>query len=180
MLLLDGVAQARWQRWFSVERTRQITRDALVRLLEYEKREFADDISRPVTSLEAQTGSPLMHTEFERRLRRLNPKLIYEQSISFPDRGGIYRIAPDGTKVFICGCGHGWMPEFTVRKFKEDLAPHPTERGVMIPVKIPDEPVMGWRTVLARLLRGGFVSTNLVNEFPSVRNQSRRWHELTH
>lgn len=182
MLTLDSVVQQRHQRQAVLERTRDVTRTALLRMLEEERDEFADDAGRPVTSLSAQAGKPLMHVQFVEKLRRINSNFLYEQSISFPDRGGIYMFQrqPDGAyrKTFLCGCGYGWMPEFTIRRFKKEMVPDHKIQGGWLERKIPDEPTMGWRTVVARLLRGRYISEGEVTKaFPNLM-PSRKWQTL--
>ena len=126
------------------------------------------DGGRPMDNPDAQVGIPLQGERIIGRLKRLNPNLWFERSLSDPTRYGCYALSPlhDGGKLYIVGFEAELNPEFTVivndeqGKFKK-----------FIP---------GWRRVLMRLIRSRLISEAQANKvFGPPNRDSERWTQLT-
>lgn len=107
------------------------------------------DGERDATSFEQQVGRPLECAEVMRRLHKLNPNLIFERSIAFPDIMGIY-IQDDSCEVrdglrkrHIVGFEYGFSPEYSVF--------HKHEKG-------PKKVTRGWRSLLLLLASKGIIN----------------------
>lgn len=106
---------------------------------------IAPDAGFDTTSAEAQLGRPLLSSEVQKRLRKLNPSLSFERAVADPSKIGIYvldGVSNPGTiwagRRFVLGMEAGMNPEFSVRRTDG--------------TKITKE-IRGWRTVLVRLIR---------------------------
>jgi hypothetical protein len=112
----------------------------------------------------AQQGRVLHTNEIMRRLRRINPALIYEISRAFPDIGAIYIVenVPDPItnkspwKRHICGIPHGMVWEFHRPLVVFEEIPEADGLGTVQSVKLEGK-VPGWREVLARLIVDGVI-----------------------
>jgi hypothetical protein len=129
-------------------RLREVYQKACV--AEYQRNEeasTADDGDRTTKDWDAQVGIPLVGPRIIGRLKKLNRNLWFEVSAADPAKTGVYILKSDGKggmeKQFICGMETELSPEFSVRvvddagKFKGEIR--------------------GWRTMLMRLIKGGFV-----------------------
>lgn len=104
------------------------------------------DAGRDTTDKEAQRGIELESSRIIGRLRKLNPNLWFEQSNADATKMGIYYLDPlaEGGRRFLCGFETGISPEFSVRLVDENGNFKSEKRG--------------WRTVLSKLIRKGFIS----------------------
>lgn len=141
----------------SSEKRREITETQLLRIYQREcAREYAqneanalaDDNGADTTSWEQMVGLPLIGARIITRLRRLNSNLWFEASNSDHTKTGVYILKNDfkggQTKEFICGMETELNPEFSVRVTDEAGK----AKGI----------ISGWRRVLMRLIRGGFIT----------------------
>lgn len=126
----------------------------------------APDGDRPTHLMEAQLGRPMTSGEIIKRLKRLNPNLLFERSIADPSIMGIYVAEKNEYgRRHLFGFEFGYSPEYSVRttdaegRFRE---------------------VRGWRTVLARLIRTRMISKEAAeNAFGIPTLDSKNWQTLT-
>ena len=112
------------------------------------------DGSSDVQSAEGQQGRRLPRGELVRRLQKLNPAILYEQSIRYPDQGGLYvmdKASPYGKRL-LCGLPHGVVNEFSTVLTKPSLIPDLTIAQHWQKIQQVDSRIPGWRTILYRLL----------------------------
>lgn len=110
---------------------------------------LAKDGDKDATSLAQQVGKPYHSSDIIKRLRHLNPNLVFEQSLAFPDIMGIYW--PDdraevrnGLRIrHILGFEAGYSPEFTV--YHKDT-------------RSPKKITRGWRSMLILLASKGYIN----------------------
>lgn len=134
-----------------------------------------DDAGRNSGDILAQLGRPLAAQEVIRRLKLCNGRLIFEQSIRYPNLTGIYiekweRNAAGGwtkRKMHICGMESGIMPEFSVLHKTTKQVANPDLFGTEKPVgrdlqwkEVPTflDQTRGWRTVLLRLMKANLIN----------------------
>lgn len=187
MLTLDSQQLARQQR-----RTRFLeSQDRQKALLWADRRNkeatVATDGGICTTSLEQQLGTPLSTAEVLRRIRLMNPDLIYEVSIRFPDRIGIYVIekrphmlalCPTVDKRMVVAMQLGMMPERSVRHVKLARVPEEEGAGWRYVEEFAGE-TRGWRTVLWRLLDEGLIKPYQIDKYFPVNLNSANWQRLT-
>lgn len=125
------------------------------------------DAARPMNNWDAQVGIPLRSHQIIKRLRKLNPSLWFELSRADHNKTGIYIPNPvDGSLQYIVGMETEVNPEFTVT-INDDNGNFQR----MIP---------GWRRVLMRLIRAGFISESGANAlFGPPNRDSERWATFT-
>lgn len=163
----------------SIGRTREIDRANLLAELERDRDTLVPDGRVDVTNFAAQLGTPLTSQQVVERLRRCNPKLHFEVSHSDPTKMGVYILTSHEEKKFICGMEFGYMPEFSVRHTTIRRSPDPDNPGNWLEREVFERETRGWRTVLARLIRGRFITpTQAYSHFPLGRS-SKNWHVLT-
>lgn len=155
-----------------------------------------DDAGRDVSSLEAQMGRPMTAQAVISKLKRICPRLYFEESKADPTKMGVYLQDPTGrvyvnpqgevlTLIHICGMESGVMPEFSVlHKGKKKVA-NPELLGSKEPTreigwKEVDTVVgetRGWRTVLIRLLGVGLITEHDVDKHFgwTPTHQSEKW-----
>lgn len=130
---------------------------------------IAPDAGFDTTSAEAQLGRPLLSSEVQKRLKKLNPSLSFERSIADPSKIGIYvadGISNLGTlyagRKFVLGMEAGMTPEFSVRQTDG--------------TKITKE-IRGWRTVLVRLIRERLIGRGAAEVMFNIAGgrQSENW-----
>ena len=138
----------------------------------------APDNGRSTTSLEQQLGRPLTSRQVIDRLKRMNPRLHFEPSLSDSTKMGIY-LPVEGSKRFICGMERGYMPEFSVRHAEEVEIPSPDLDGTKKKVNRIVRETRGWRTVLARLIRAGLVRIPDCERNFNFSHDSANWKGLT-
>ena len=129
------------------------------------------DGGRDFTDPEQQTGLPLHSDIIMRRLMKLNPNLWFEVSHASQKQYGIYLLNPatEGGRQFICGMPRGMVREFTTGSTD-------AETGELLGATV----VPGWRTVLARLIRGRYISQpKAVALFGPPTKDSEKWQVLT-
>ena len=150
------------QRQFHVEQKERIVQDRKDRE-SYIAPDGDVDIIRDQSA--AQRGRALQTSEIVRRLKKLNPALIFEVSKNFPDIGGLYIVEnrPDPItnispwKRHICGIPNGEVWEFHRPLVVEEQIPEPEGLGQAKTVKVEGQ-VPGWRMVLLRLIMDGIIS----------------------
>ena len=150
------------QRQFQVEQKERIVQDRKDRE-SYIAPDGDVDIIRDQSA--AQRGRALQTSEIVRRLKKLNPALIFEVSKNFPDIGGLYIVEnrPDPItnispwKRHICGIPNGEVWEFHRPLVVEEQIPEPEGLGQTKTVKVEGQ-VPGWRMVLLRLIMDGIIS----------------------
>lgn len=125
------------------------------------------DGERKMDDPAAQMGIPLQGERLIGRLKKLNPNLYFERSISDSTRYGCYLLRPDieGGKEYLVGFEAELNPEFTIivnddqGKFKK-----------FIP---------GWRRVLMRLIRAKIITEAAAFAvFGPPNRDSERWATL--
>ncbi len=111
---------------------------------------------------ERRKGEVIHSSRFIYRLLQLEPKLIVQRQINFPDDLGLY-IQHGSKLIFICQVSKGWLTEFSWTSVDR--------------ANLPSEPHWGWRTVLLRLMAKGVLSWDRVlREFGNSQNaNSDRW-----
>lgn len=145
------------------ESSRNFQENAIRDAIAAAEKSVEDDGSIDVTSLERQMGRPMLSADIIKRLNVLNSNLIFERGSAFPDKYGIYIPFYDAaigrtTKKFICGMQAGQTPEFSVRHYKFVDMPDPTIIGQTRKVKEFTIETRGWRTVVMRLVKDGYIN----------------------
>lgn len=133
------------------------------------KAAVAPDGHRPTSEYEAQKGIELTCEQICLRLRKCaNYPLWFEVANADKTKMGIYHLDPsaEGGRRFICGFERGKSPEFSVREV-DDEGNFKRE-------------IRGWRTVLSKLIRKGFISKAKSDAlFGPPTRDSHNWHTLT-
>jgi hypothetical protein len=142
---------------------------------DYKKREAdakSGDGEFQTNSLESVLGNPLHHLELMKRIRACNPSIYFELSTA-TKRYGLYyadansRGTPNmpGVRYMGMSIAQGISPEFTPKILKDD--------GNLKSVQ------HGYRTVLARLLRQGFITEPQIRKhFGLPSRDSYRWKQV--
>lgn len=139
------------------------------------------------TSLEQQLGNPLSTTELLRRVKLMNPDLIFEQSIRFPDRVGIYvqekrphvlKLDAAMDKRMIVAMQMGVMPERTVRHVKKTKVPSADNAGWQEVEEFAGQ-TRGWRMVLLRLLQERLITPSQIDRYFPPNLNSKAWQRFT-
>ena len=185
MLTLDTEKIARQKHQDEVQLKNELTEAAAANHLQAKARSLVPDGDLQVTLLAQQLGQPIASVELERRLRLMNPRLIFEVSIRYPDRMGIYieepvhDLAIDAKqKRIIVAYYIGVLPERDVRHAKKVKVPHPITRGQMIEVDEVTGTTRGWRTILLRLLQEKLITRYHVDKYFPANEHSKNWHAL--
>jgi len=165
-----------------LERTRAEQADAIRQKIQKDEASIPKDGLMDVTSGLDRLGKPMFTQQFVKTLKKLNPKLHYEVSIKDPSIGGIYFIRPrplddsGELRQFICRCEVNIMPEYQIFKPKTVEHPDPTIYRHYQTTNTVDSMVWGYRTVLARLIRGGFLTQSQVDKaFGLPTKDSEKW-----
>lgn len=125
--------------------------------------------------LDAVMGKPIHHLELMRRLYECNRNLYFELS-PVTNRFGIYISDPNGTgtreapfaklRYLTMTIARGMNPEFTPKILKDDNTLKSVEHG--------------YRAVLARLLRQGYITdSQIIQHFGLPSRSSLRWKNAT-
>ena len=131
----------------------------------------APDGNRPRGIYDSQRGHELLPHQVEVRLKKLNPNLVFEVSRADSSKLGIYMLdstKEEGRQYLMAMESQRPMPEFAVIKWRDEA------RSEALDV------VMGWRTVLARLIRKQLISKascDVLFGLPS--RDSQLWQSLT-
>jgi len=197
MLVRDTIAQER----SAAEASRAEAAERSLKALEQEIRSntisVEDDAGMDISDLMARMGRPLTSTEVQRRIKLINPNLIFERCIRYPELTGVYierdeRNAAGGwlkRKVHLFGMESGIMPEFSVLHKTKKQVPNKELLNNPKPVKEVEwdyvdtfaTETRGWRTVLIRLLKAELITRADVEKHfgwaPS--KDSHKWHSQT-
>lgn len=190
MLLYDTPTQERHVTGAKIERTRQLTEEALAQKIRGDSELLVPDNGFDVTDGQAQKGEALKFEDFKARLLRCNSSFIFERSIQYPELMGIYLSVGDpvfpheNKKIQLYVGGFNWFPhidEFTTLGYKEEEHPkcdgtgETEKRKIMTGVKRG-----GWRRTLAFLLHKRYITAGDVErEFPSIQRDSKLWFSAT-
>lgn len=186
--VFDSSTQESHARMQVVERTRQISSEALAHNIETGSIQIAPDGRFDVMDNEAQIGIQFKTEDFCKKLRQINTRFFFEVSRNYPDKMGAYMMLPDPYKPwqtaeekrFIVGFENGWMPEFTLREWKWQEYPDTDNPVGTMKVREFKDQKRGWRTVLALLLKGGYIKAiDIKNHFPRLWRESQYWHQET-
>ena len=197
MLALDSEAQRRWRLETNKESLTERRQRMLADDLKSNTVTVEPDGGRDVSNLLAQMGKPMSAQQLIERLRRCNPRLVFERAPAYPNLYGIYVTTHEKTaagtwmekKAHICGMEAGIMPEFSVLHKKKIRVPNRELFGAAKPTREVDwteietfaDETRGWRTVLIRLLHANLITRGDVQKHfgwePS--RDSRKWHEQT-
>lgn len=151
------------------------------------------DGGQPMDNLAERMGRPIQVGTFITIIKRLNPHLIFELSLSDPSKYGIYRpvrtsdpaIGVD--KIFVTGMesglnlggriNEGVMPEFSFMENYDVVVPdpaHPIRKKFLREIR-------GWRTVLAALYTDGLITESQIetNFKISEGRDSANWQKRT-
>ena len=159
--------------------------DSIARLKDERQRNdvlLTPDGDFDTTNMEAQEGRKLHRSEVVRRILKLNSSLWYEQSINYPDQGGLYikdMTVHGFNKRMVSSMPHGWIPEFSVPLTVPSVVPSLDLAPVWDAIRQVDSQIPGWRTVLIRLLKGGLITAGGVEqEFQITRGRSsQKWQQ---
>lgn len=179
MLLLDSPTQERWTRSGGAETILAQRTAALAREIAAATVSVNIEDGYDCASLAQRIGRPLATAEVARRLKLINPRFVAERSVNFPDMTGLYmetfKHTEAGTwvtqKQFLFTMASGdVMPEMEVAHVRMKRVPNPefieatggakVDRDLIHWIEVPEvyDLTRGWRTVLIRLLRAGFVN----------------------
>lgn len=120
---------------------------------------------------ESQRGHELLPWQVEQRLKKLNPNLSFEVSRADSTKLGIYLTTgagEEGRQYLMAMHSQRPMPEFSVIKWRDEV------RSEAVDV------IVGWRTVLARLIQKRLVSKARADVlFGLPTRDSALWQQLT-
>ena len=197
MLVLDTSSQQNWQKAAKVEANAAARHEALAQEIWSNSITVEDDAGRDTSNLLAQMGRPMASQEVERKLKLINPALIFERSLQDPTKVGLYIMKDERNaanswekrKISLCGMEAGVMPEFSVLHKAKKRVANPELFGKDAPTREIDwthvdtftAETRGWRTVLVRLLHLGLITRlNVETHFGWQPSQdSRKWSEQT-
>lgn len=119
-----------------------------------------------------QLGKVMHSGELVKRILKLNSRLVVQDSKAMKGNAAFYFVEPDKSLRYTnASFEKGWVPEFTI--MKTDAADLPSYY-----------PRYSWRTVLVRLLKGGYITwQQVLNVFGDVTHNDTRakhWHLNTH
>lgn len=137
------------------------------------------DGSIDVQNEEAQRGRRLLRSDFVRKLQKCNPDLWYEQSLRYPEQGGIYAKdfrSPYGKRM-VAGFPHEYLNEFALRIAKPMLQPTSATDAHWQIIQEVDQQIPGWRSVLLKLIVDGLIApSDAEREFKiSQGRSSQKW-----
>jgi len=115
------------------------------------------------TNVEKQSQGGMWSAELVRRIQKLNPKLIVQDSKNVPGCAGFYKMVDDELTFTNASFRHGFVPQHTImREDRNGLA---------------TEFTYGWSTVLMRLLKTGDLKWNQVcREFGYIADdRAKQW-----
>lgn len=122
-----------------------------------------------MANLEKRKGQMMHHSDLIRMVSRLNPAVFVEQSINFPGCLSFYHQNPmTGQKKYLTWMDKGWMPEFSYILLDWQ--------------EIPEQEVIGWRTVLVKLMQRGALTWKQIKEEvdnPRSTANAMRWYAQT-
>jgi hypothetical protein len=81
---------------------------------------YLDNHDLSPANAERQLGQTMFAADLERRLKKINPNLIFETNPFNTSKKALYHVRPDATKVFICAYENGVMPEHSIFRVKEE------------------------------------------------------------
>lgn len=116
----------------------------------------------------ARMGKPLTHNVFIARVLKMNPNLIYEDSINYPGHGAFYLVTNNIKKYLGAAFQKGFLPEFDI--IQVDAADLATGKTV------------GWRSVLWRLIKQKAITKNQCDAAfgkAGVNDVNVRWNRFT-
>lgn len=167
----------------AIERTRARDRELLQQEIQRSESLLKSDGGIDVTNTEAQKGRILQRSVFVSRLKKLIPSIWYEQSLRYPDQGGLYVDDPRSPygKRMVASMPHDYVFEFSVVVPKPSVIPDPTIALHWQKIQDVDSKRPGWRVVLLKLLMEGLVTaTQIENEFQITRGRSsQKWQQAT-
>jgi hypothetical protein len=148
------------------------------------------DNGRSVANEQARMGKMLSNADLEKRLKVLNANIHVEEAMSNASVLGIYILGnfgelPNGEKLnkrFVCRMDRGWMTEGDVHKFKlvkRLIQTNPPE-WEYIPELDVNDMRRGWRSILATLLKGGYITeAGIMRVFGPPSWDSANWQQAT-
>lgn len=186
-LVLDSSDIKRHNKVGVFERTKQLSDSAVKHDWQTSAVTYAPDGARPTTDLQAQLGKPLTRMQIEQRLKLCNSNFFTETSTKDKTKAGVYIVTrePDeigvvrSRKRFLVGMESGFSPEFSVRHTIDEEVPNPSCPGEMTKRPKFVGETRGWRTVIATLIRSGFMDKESATKHFNVSSESRNWHLLT-
>lgn len=111
---------------------------------------------------ERQMGKVLHSSELVRRIQKLNPNLIVEDSVAMKGNAAFYLVDKEGKHYTNASFNKGHVPEFTIM----------TTDAADLPVHYP---TYGWRTVLVRLLKFNAITwQQVLSTFGDVHHHDSR------
>ena len=140
------------------EANKEFQRQAVATQKDRDAETLKADCGRERTDIQAQIGRAMQQKDIEKRLRKLIPGVRFERSVANPAATGIYV----GTS-YITAFSTGVSPEFSLME--------KTEKGH------GRELIRGWRTMLANLIRKGYIGRTAAEEaFSTLAGaDSERW-----
>ena len=129
---LPSLLPEKRNKYINLEKTRAHAAESIKTA---QKRELAAVMTDPCVDLKTlknNVGKPLTTASFVQRVRKMNPNIVYQQTINNPRYGAFY-IQKDITPLekamggvelqHICGMESQMMPEFTVPHTKKEYSP---------------------------------------------------------
>lgn len=173
-----------------IEETRAKDRARLEEEIRREATLLAPDGDMDVTDPDQQAGRSFHRSVIIRRLKKLNPGLVYERSLRKPTQGGIYFDGYRGDRLtgqleyghwFICGIPHETVREFDLRIVVSDGVPDPTISLHTQRILKLDSRERGWRSVLLELVKSGLIELDKAVQAFSINDgrSSEKWMEAT-
>ncbi len=114
-----------------------------------------------------RSGRWIHSSELIYQVTRLNPRIITEQQLNYPNEWGFY-LDVCGRKKYVSGFPKGWLREFTAIVVDQ--------RNLM-----DGDEIRGWRAVLVRLMGLGLLSwAQVIETFGNSEGAtSERWQRFT-
>ena len=179
MLIHDSVVQTRHAQAVPQERMEDRLRKVLEDKLNQSK-VLNPDSRFDVSSLESQMGRVYSSATFQRKLLLCNDKFTFERSKGYPELSGVYLTLPTSEKRFLCGFPSDFIPEYSLIKptYRQTLSAN--KKDMIEILDDVEELKRGWRTVLVRLLKKGYITQNdIVKYFLPEYNQRMAWEVLS-
>lgn len=173
----------------TVQRTREITEDALQQRITLEKHSTGMDAQMDMTDPEARWGRKMDVKDVIKNLQVMNDKLIFEVANAMPTLMGMYIMEwirdDNGGLVYdrryIMAMENGTMPEFTIVFADKIEIPDPKNPAGTVKIKSFAAMKRGWRAILVTLLREKLITESDIQRHFKITEgrESRVWQEET-
>ena len=190
MLIKTDANQEPIKQWDQVITTRHTHEEAEKLHVQQEQAPLTPDgAGMRLDQTEQRMGRPLSSGQFKKRLLKCNQNFHFEVSKADSTKIGIYLVTEVRgipgirdykDRLFICGMENGISPEFSIIEAEVKGIPDPEAPDGMKWINTMKCERRGWRSVLAALLRGRFITLPQIDKYfeADKGRESQRWHAL--